>query len=131
MSKDNDIQSIISAVSIIKTAILKSQARAVKAVNQELLALYYGIGRYISLNSREGKWGSGAIKAISQQLMYELPGLRGFSETSLKKMRQFYEQWQLLENRPPTANDFQEFDNENVIETNAISMLNRPPWRTV
>ena len=35
-----------SAVDIIKTAILQSQARAAKAVNQEQLALYYGIGRY-------------------------------------------------------------------------------------
>ena len=39
-----------NAVDIIKTAILQSQARAAKAVNQELLALYYGIGRYVSEN---------------------------------------------------------------------------------
>ena len=36
------------AVNILKSAILQSQTRAVKAVNQEQLALYYGIGRYIS-----------------------------------------------------------------------------------
>lgn len=36
------------AVQTIKTAILQSQARAVKGVNQEQLALYYGAGRYIS-----------------------------------------------------------------------------------
>ena len=34
------------AVQTIKTAILQSQARAVKGVNQEQLALYYGVGRY-------------------------------------------------------------------------------------
>ena len=39
-----------NAVDIIKTAILQSQARAAKAVNQEQLALYYGIGRYVSAN---------------------------------------------------------------------------------
>ena len=39
-----------NAVDIIKTAILQSQARAAKAVNQKLLALYYGIGRYVSEN---------------------------------------------------------------------------------
>lgn len=115
------------AVSVIKSAILKSQARAAKAVNQEQLALYYGIGRFISLNSREGKWGTGAIKSISEQLKYELPGLRGFSETSLKKMRQFYEQWQLLESRPPMADELKTSDKKSVIETNVISFLNRPP----
>lgn len=59
-----------------------------------MLSLYYGIGRYISANSREGFWGTGAIKTISERLRKELPGLRGFSETSIKKMRQFYEQWE-------------------------------------
>ena len=124
---NSQIQTITSAVSIIKAAILKSQARAAQSVNQEMLALYYGIGRYISLNTRENKWGTGDVKAISRQLSYELPGLRGFSETSLKKMRQFYEQWQILENRPPMANDSQTAGNEIVVEGNAVSSLNRPP----
>ena len=42
------------AVQQIKTAILRSQAKALAGVNQEQLALYYGIGRYISKNSRGG-----------------------------------------------------------------------------
>ena len=46
----NEIKDYQNAVDIIKTAILQSQARAAKAVNQELLALYYGIGRYVSEN---------------------------------------------------------------------------------
>ena len=82
-----------NAVLTIKTAILKSQYQAAKLVNREMLSLYYGIGRYISENSRDGFWGTGAIKSISEQLRKELPGLRGFSETSLKKMREFYEEW--------------------------------------
>ena len=49
---------------IIKTAILQSQARAAKAINQEQLALYYGIGRYVSANSRKKNWGTGAIETI-------------------------------------------------------------------
>ena len=46
--KEDKIITYTSAVAVIKAAILKSQARAAQAVNQELLALYYGIGRYIS-----------------------------------------------------------------------------------
>ncbi|MBQ0074902.1 MAG: DUF1016 family protein [Prevotella sp.] len=127
MNTDTNLTQYQHAVGVIKAAILKSQARAAQAVNQEMLALYFGIGRFISQNSREGKWGTGAIKSISEQLKHELPGLRGFSESSLKKMRQFYEQWQLLENRPPTASDLEHVDNDSVIEANAISSLNRPP----
>ena len=87
----NDIYK--NAVLTIKQAILKSQYQAAKLVNREMLSLYYGIGRYISENSREGFWGTGAIKSISEQLRKELPGLRGFSETNLKNMRIFYEEW--------------------------------------
>ena len=46
----DEIRKYQSAVDIIKTAILQSQARAAKAVNQEQLALYYGIDRYVSAN---------------------------------------------------------------------------------
>ena len=111
-----DLTPYTSAVAVIKSAILKSQARAAQAVNQELLALYYGIGRYISHNSRQGTWGTNAIKSISEQLQSELPGLRGFSETSLRKMRIFYEQWQILENRPPAADEIQVAENEDVLK---------------
>ncbi|MDE7426883.1 MAG: PDDEXK nuclease domain-containing protein [Muribaculaceae bacterium] len=81
------------AVRTIKDAILRSQYQAAKLVNREMLSLYYGIGRYISLNSREGFWGTGAIRTISERLRKELPGLKGFSQTNLKYMRIFYEEW--------------------------------------
>lgn len=41
----DELRKYQSAVDIIKTAILQSQARAAKAVNKEQLALYYGIGK--------------------------------------------------------------------------------------
>lgn len=59
--------------------------------------LYYGIGKYISLNSRKGFWGKGAIDAISQRLDKELPGLKGFSARNLRNMRAFYEEWIALD----------------------------------
>jgi hypothetical protein len=59
--------------------------------------LYYGIGKYISLNSRKGFWGKGAIDAISERLDKELPGLRGFTSRNLRYMRTFYEEWEMLD----------------------------------
>ena len=86
-----------NAVQVIKDAILQSQQRALKAINQEQLALYYGIGRYISINTRKKNWGSGFIASISEQLRKELPGLKGFSARNLRNMRTFYEEWRQLE----------------------------------
>lgn len=85
------------AVKQIKTAILQSQAKALKGVNKEQLALYYGIGRFISQNSRAGFWGKDAIDTISRQLSTEVPGLKGFSPRNLRNMRMFYEEWKCLD----------------------------------
>ena len=89
----NEITNYDKAVEIIKTAILQSQYDAVRSVNEKQLMLYYGIGKYISLNSRKGFWGKGAIDAISERLDKELPGLKGFSARNLRNMRTFYEEW--------------------------------------
>ena len=91
---------LVNAVQAIKGAILQSQQRALGVINQEQLALYYGIGRYVSVNTRNKNWGKGFIEAISEQLRKELPGLRGFSAPSLRKMRTFYEEWRMLSDNP-------------------------------
>ena len=57
---------LANAVQAIKGAILQSQQRALVAINQELLALYYGVGRFISVNTRNKNWGKGFIEAISE-----------------------------------------------------------------
>gem|GEM_PF-3492287 len=98
-------QNYIEAVKAIKEAILRSQYRAAASVNKEQLSLYYGIGRYVSENSRRGFWGKGAIEHISSTLQKELPGLRGFSARSIKNMRQFYEEWEVVLNQQPMAAD--------------------------
>lgn len=115
------------AVQQIKSAILQCQLEAAKAVNRQMLALYYGIGKFVSDNTRKDVWGTGAIEAISEQLRRELPGLRGFGVSNIKNMRQFYELWKDVLNRQPMAGDLQGVDNEEILPTHALLMLNRQP----
>ena len=103
------------AVLTIKEAIQRSQARALQKVNAEALSLYYGIGRYISENSRKGFWGTGAIAQISMQLQKEMPGLTGYSETGLKNMRTFYEEWMPYVNRQPSADEIPDIPNRQLV----------------
>ena len=128
---NNDMEKInaemLAAVKTIKQAILESQYRAAKAVNREQLALYYSIGKFVSENSREGTWGTGAIETISQTLQKELPGLRGFSASNIKNMRQFYEQWSILTNRQPMAVEMQTSENKEIINTTQLLDTNRQP----
>ena len=82
-----------AAVKDIKLAILQSRARAAHASNVEALKLYFYVGGYVSKKTRTAKWGSGAIDALSNRLQVELPGLRGFSATSIKYMRILFDEW--------------------------------------
>ena len=110
--------SYTTAAEQIKEAILSSQYTAAKQVNTVQLSLYYGVGRYVSQNTRKGVWGTGAIKAISEQLHKELPGLRGFSERNIKNMRAFYEAWQELDtNLEIVISKLQMFDNKGLINS--------------
>jgi predicted nuclease of restriction endonuclease-like (RecB) superfamily len=122
---NHEIKTYQSAVDLIKTAILQSQARAAKSVNQEQLALYYGIGRYVSANTRKKNWGQGAIEAISNQLKQELPGLRGFSATSMRNMRTFYEEWRQLEsNSSVTTDEIQQLSSKSSVATDEFTEIN-------
>lgn len=82
-----------AAVKDIKLAILQARAKAARLANAEALKLYFFVGGYISKKTRNARWGSGAIDALSSQLQIELPGLRGFSASSIKRMRVFFEAW--------------------------------------
>lgn len=112
----------IQAVKAIKEAIQTTRLRTSRLVNRELLSLYYSIGKYISLNSRSAQWGTGAIAAISQNLQQELPGLRGFSEANMRKMRIFYEEWErVFENRSLATNEMLTVLLPNSIEIRSLS----------
>lgn len=51
----------LEAVKTIKTAVLRSQSRAAKYTNIEMLSLYYVISGYVSDNSRVGTWSGDQI----------------------------------------------------------------------
>ena len=118
------------AVKTIKEAILSSQSRAVQMISGTELSVYFGVGLYVSANSRKGTWGTGAIKIISEQLRRELPGLRGFSEESIKKMRTFSEFWSQYLNRSPMATDLKHRELHAEIECDNFSLSKWSPLAT-
>ena len=105
-----DLKDIRIAVKTIKTAILRSRYMAARKANFEHLKLYFYVGAYVSANSRNGTWGTGAIAAISERLSQELPGLRGFSPSNIKNMRQFFEEWRDQSNRQLSTGELTESD---------------------
>ena len=102
MKKEMQIR---QAVEAIKDAVLQGQYEAAKGVTRIQLAVYFGIGKYVSQHTRKGVWGTGVLETISEQLRRELPGLRGYSATNLKNMRLFYEAWQMLDVKSSVTTD--------------------------
>lgn len=105
MEQNNNIALYETAAETIKTAILQGQYEALKGENRVQLAVYFGIGKYISANSRSRRWGTGALVIISERLRKILPGLRGFSATQMKEMRLFYEGWIVLDDKSSVMTD--------------------------
>ena len=115
MDNNQDLLRFTQDVRKIKNAILQSRYRSASNANAEMLSLYYGVGKYISANTRSGKWGADAIEMISNQLQGELPGLKGFSPSNMKNMRIFFEEWsyEIEANRQTLPADLTEKTNNN------------------
>ena len=127
MTNTKKLVNYSEAIQAIKGAILVSRYRAASLANKELLSLYFGIGKFISDNSRGGFWGTGAIETISERLQQELPGLRGFSAVNIKRMRLVFEAWEpVITNRPPLADDLAPCANRQ-LSTGDLKVVIRPP----
>lgn len=68
-----------------------ARARAFKAVNTELVGLYWQLGEYISRKIESAEWGDGVVDELASAIARQYPGLRGYTRPNLFRMRQFYE----------------------------------------
>lgn len=77
-------------ISLIK----KSRNNAIKAVNKELIDLYWSIGEYINNRISNAEWGQSVVKQLADYIQRNEPDLKGFSDKNLWRMKQFYETYQ-------------------------------------
>ncbi len=87
-------QDFNSFVKEIKHKILSSQYEALKAVNKELIQLYWDIGKNIVEKQQQFGWGKSILQSLAKELQKEFVGIRGFSERNLWNMRLFYTEYQ-------------------------------------
>lgn len=84
----------------VKTRIRTAQVKAKLAVNQELVLLYWQIGREILTRQQQQGWGAKVIDQLSKDLQQDFPEVKGFSARNLKYMRAFaqaYEDEQIVQ----------------------------------
>ena len=87
-------------ISSLKQEIVNSRYQAARLANREQLLLYYKTGKMLSEKVKAQKWGGKVLEQVAMDLQSNLPGLKGFSFTNLKKMRQFYEAYVDFQIRP-------------------------------
>ena len=81
----------------IKDRIHKSRYEAAKAVNKEIILLYWDIGRLITEKQQTLGWGKSVVETLSEDLQKEFPGMSGFSARNIWYMQQFYVEYQASE----------------------------------
>ena len=118
----------------------QSQLKAAVKVNDEMLRFYWGLGRDISLLSKEADYGSNFYKTISGDLKDVFPDIKSFSPTNLKYMRYFYEMYPAVgirqqtadelvipENRPQLVDGFDQTENR-LQPVDDLEMIFYIPW---
>lgn len=89
----------------IKRRIRAAQYEALKAVNKELIALYWDIGRMIVERQQAEAWGKSVVENLAADLRAEFPGISGFSAQNLWRMKQFYETYAANEKLSPLVRE--------------------------
>ena len=76
-----------SIIQLIK----QSRNNAIKAVNAELINLYWNIGGHISKKIEQSEWGDSVVKDLAEYIQKNEPEIKGFSDKNIWRMKQFYE----------------------------------------
>lgn len=71
--------------------IKQSRAIAIRAVNAELINLYWNIGKQISAKLEKSEWGDSVVTELAKYIQQNEPEIKGFSDKNIWRMKQFYE----------------------------------------
>ena len=84
--------------SLFRDDILKrirsAQYEALRAVNKELITLYWEIGRQITERQKTLGWGKSVVENLSRDIQEAFPGIQGFGLSNLRDMARFYAEYQ-------------------------------------
>ncbi len=81
-------------LSEIKSRIRSAQYEAMKAVNKEMIALYWELGKRIYEQQNLLGWGRSVVENLSKDIQKEFPGVKGFGTSNLWDMARFYKEYQ-------------------------------------
>ena len=108
--------------------IKQSRNNAIKAVNVELINLYWNVGKYIKEKLSVSDWGDKTVDELAKFIQNNNPELKGFNKRGLYRMIQFYETYASVEFVSPVVTQLQNNDNqETKIVSPAVTQLEFQP----
>lgn len=90
LDKNHPAPDYVHLLAEVKERVRSAQYAALKAVNTELVGLYWDIGRMIVERQRDAEHGAAIAEQLSNDLRMEFPGVSGFSRRNVFYMREFY-----------------------------------------
>lgn len=78
----------------ITARIRSAQYEALKAVNKEMIALYWEVGKRITEQQMTLGWGKSVVENLSRDIQKEFPGIQGFGVRNMWDMARFYTEYQ-------------------------------------
>ena len=81
------------------------QLTAFRAVNKELIDMYWDLGKMIVERQQQYAWGKSVVELLAKDLQKAFPRSSGFSSTNLWRMRAFYTAYSEYEFLPPTVGE--------------------------
>lgn len=77
----------------VKARVALAQKKAIYAANEEMLTMYWDIGRLLSESQKQIGWGNNALEQLSNDLKNDYPKVKGFSPRNCRCMIQFYKEY--------------------------------------
>ena len=111
------INDYVKTLAEIKNQIQEAQLKAAVSVNQELIRLYWNIGKIIAEKQENSGWGTSVIEKLAKDLQNEIPGVEGFSRRNVFRMRAFYKEYKIV---PPLVAQIDEIEH--------LGVLSQIPW---
>lgn len=89
----------------VRARIQDAQYAALRAVNKELVGLYWDIGRLILERQQSEGWGKAVVEQLAADLQASFPGTGGFSASNLWRMKGFFETYNVTEKLAPLVRE--------------------------
>lgn len=93
MEIQNNIFSYATLLKQVKARVALAQKKAIYAANEEMLTMYWDIGKLLSESQKQIGWGNNALEQLSNDLKNDYPKVKGFSPRNCRCMIQFYKEY--------------------------------------